>query len=133
VVAKPSSPLPELEVPVWLEPEEPTHPLAGLVRALEAGPVVAVGCDQPFVTPELLRALAQARAVPEVDGRLEPFPGAYDPSQLPVLRAALAAEAPVRATVAQLDPPRLAVDARLVENVNTPEQLAAAEARLRAR
>ena len=36
-------------------------------------------------------------AVPCVDGRLEPFPGRYDPSQLPVLREALAAEASLAA------------------------------------
>ena len=33
VVAKPGSALPPLEVPVWDEPEAPSHPLTGLVAA----------------------------------------------------------------------------------------------------
>ena len=35
VVAKAGTPLPALDVPVWIEPDEPSHPLAGLVHALE--------------------------------------------------------------------------------------------------
>jgi molybdenum cofactor guanylyltransferase len=131
VVAKRDTPLPPLDVPVWLEPDEPFHPLTGLVTALERGaPVVAVACDQPWVTGELLAALAGARAVASVDGEYEPFPGFYDPSQLPVLRTALQEEAGLRRTLARLAPPRLEVDAALVASVNTPEALAAAERRL---
>jgi len=33
VVAKPGTALPPLDVPVWQEPEEPAHPLAGIVAA----------------------------------------------------------------------------------------------------
>src|SRR3954469_1305574 len=63
VVAKRASPLPALDVPVVVEPDEPTHPLCGVVAALEAGSaavvaVVAVACDQPWVTGEVLAALA---------------------------------------------------------------------------
>jgi molybdopterin-guanine dinucleotide biosynthesis protein A len=127
VVAKRSTPLPELDVPVWLEPDEPFHPLTGLVTALEHGPCVAVACDQPWVTGALLHDLAAARAVASVDGEYEPFPGHYDPAQLPVLRDALAAQAGLRRTLARLAPPRLEVDPRLVASVNTPEELAEAE------
>jgi molybdopterin-guanine dinucleotide biosynthesis protein A len=126
VVAKRSTPLPQLGVPVWIEPDEPYHPLTGLVAALEHGPCVAVACDQPWLTGALLRELADARAVASVDGEYEPFPGYYDPAQLPVLREALTEEAGLRRTLARLAPPRLDVDPRLVAGVNTPEELAAA-------
>ena len=77
---------------------------------------------------------AEARAVASVDGEYEPFPGYYDPAQLPVLREALARGGRRCArTLARLAPPRLEVDARLVASVNTPEALAAAERRLAAR
>ena len=109
VVAKRATVLPPgLDVPVWLEPDTPFHPLCGLVAALERGPVIAVACDQPWVTGELLGALAAAGpTVPWVDGRFEPFPGHYDPSQLPVLRDALAEQASLRATLARLAPRKL--------------------------
>jgi molybdopterin-guanine dinucleotide biosynthesis protein A len=134
VVAKRGTVLPELDVPVWIEPDTPSHPLCGLVAALERGPAVAVACDQPWVTGELLTALATAPGptVPWVDGRHEPFPGRYDPSQLPALREALADEASLRSTLAALSPAKLDVTpfgdpARLVASVNTPAELAAAE------
>jgi molybdopterin-guanine dinucleotide biosynthesis protein A len=135
VVAKRATSLPPLDVPVWLEPDEPAHPLTGLVRALEGGrPVVAVGCDMPFVTPELLVALAalDGAAAPRVDGRLEPFPARYEPAALPALRAALAREAPVRAVLEELAPAELDLSAfgdpaQLVWSVNTPDDLASAQ------
>ena len=59
MVAKRETLLPALEVPVWTEPDTPFHPLCGLVAALGARrPVIAVACDQPWVTAELLTALA---------------------------------------------------------------------------
>ncbi len=124
VVAKPGTELPD--VPVWHEPDEPSHPLVGLVTALEHGPVVAVACDQPWLTPELLRALAEHDG-PAIAVANEPFPGRYEPSQLPVLRAALAAEASLRATLEQLAPAVLGVPRELVASVNTREDLEAAE------
>jgi molybdopterin-guanine dinucleotide biosynthesis protein A len=137
VVAKRATILPPgLDVPVWLEPDTPFHPLCGLVAALERGAVIAVACDQPWVTGELLGALAVAgAAVPWVDGRFEPFPGHYDPSQLPVLRDALAEEASLRATLTRLAPLKLDLapfgdPARLVASINTRDELAAAEREL---
>jgi molybdopterin-guanine dinucleotide biosynthesis protein A len=135
VVAKRDTALPELDVPVWIEPDEPFHPLTGLVAALERGPVVAVACDQPWVTSALLSALARAPAVPWIDGAYEPLPAHYEPSQLPVLRAALAEEASLRRTLERLDPARFDLSpfgdpVRLVAGVNTPEELAAAEREL---
>jgi molybdopterin-guanine dinucleotide biosynthesis protein A len=123
VVAKAATPLPPVGVEVWLEPDEPQHPLLGIVTALEraGGPVVAAGCDQPWLEPELLRALATADgpAAARVDGRLEPLPARYEPAALPALRAALDARAPLREAVAGAAP--VDVEARVVASVNTPE------------
>ncbi|HWK30304.1 MAG TPA: NTP transferase domain-containing protein [Solirubrobacter sp.] len=140
VVAKRSTELPAVDVPVWVEPDALFHPWCGLVCALSRGtPVVAVACDQPFVTGALLRALVDAPepAVPVVDGRREPFPGRYEPSQLSVLEAALAEEWSLRRTLAALAPAPFDVSAfgdpaRLVASVNTPAALAAAERELAA-
>jgi molybdenum cofactor guanylyltransferase len=137
VVAKPGFALPAgVSAPVWEEPEAPVHPLCGIVAALEraGGPVVVVACDQPWVPAALLRALADAEAPLVVcdAGRLEPFPGRYSPELTDGLRAALVAEAPLRATLAGLAPGRL--DLRrfgdptgLTASLNTPAALAAAE------
>jgi molybdenum cofactor guanylyltransferase len=130
VVAKADTPLPALAVPVWREPDEPVHPLLGIVTALERadGAVLAIGCDMPFATSDLLARLAAGpEAAVEADGRLAPFPARYEPTALPALRAALAREAPVRETLAALAPVTIAIgDARLVASVNTPEELASA-------
>jgi molybdopterin-guanine dinucleotide biosynthesis protein A len=83
-----------------------------------------------------LTALAAAGpSVPWVGGRHEPFPGHYDPSQLPVLRDALAEEASLQATLVRLAPLKLEVapfgdPARLVASINTRGELAAAEREL---
>jgi molybdenum cofactor guanylyltransferase len=129
VVAKAGTPLPE-GLRVWHEPDEPFHPLLGVVTALEyaGGPVVAIGCDQPFVPGELLARLA---AGPEtavtIGGRIEPFPARYEPAWLPALRAALEREAPMRATLEALAPATIEFEAAALRSVDTPEDLAAAE------
>jgi molybdenum cofactor guanylyltransferase len=127
VVAKASTSLPALDVPVWHEPDEPSHPLLGIVTALERAqrPVVAIGCDMPFATPDLLARLAAGpEAAVRTCGEIAPFPARYEPAALPALRAALAAEAPVRATLAALQPDTIDVDERLVASINTPDELA---------
>jgi molybdopterin-guanine dinucleotide biosynthesis protein A len=131
VVAKPGSELPELGVPVWHEREGISHPLAGLVCALEraGGPVVALACDMPFVTAELVARLAAAPGTATAAAD-QPFPGRYDPSALPVLRGALDREAPVREALAALGPVEIAAGAGELAGINTPEELAAASLRL---
>ncbi len=109
MVAKRGTALPD--VPTWHEPDEPTHPLVGLITALEHGPVIAVACDQPWLTPELLRALADHDG-PAIAVEREPFPGRYEPLQLPVLRDALEQEASLRATLGRLQPAVLGCGAR---------------------
>ena len=130
VVAKPGSALPPLEVPVWDEPEAPSHPLTGLVAALEraGGPVVALACDMPFVSPGLIARLAAAKGVAAPAG--EAFPARYEPSALPALRAGLAREAAVRAVLAELGAAPVEADAEELVGINDPDALARAEAAL---
>jgi molybdenum cofactor guanylyltransferase len=63
VVAKHSTALPPLDVPIWVEPDEPRHPLAGVVHALRmasARRVVVLACDMPLVPEDLLRTLLKS-------------------------------------------------------------------------
>jgi molybdopterin-guanine dinucleotide biosynthesis protein A len=141
VVAKPSTTVGGIDaVEMVAEPEEPVHPLAGIVAALRhAGrPLVILGCDFTFVPAPLLRALALAPeplVVPAPGGAPQPLVARWTPGLLPDLEAALAREEPLRRTVAALSP-RLLDDAELIRfgdparaffNVNTPADLRAAE------
>jgi molybdopterin-guanine dinucleotide biosynthesis protein A len=141
VVAKPDTALPPLSAPVIVEPEQPRHPLCGIVAALrhagERGTVV-LGCDMPFATPALLRWLAstgEALVVPVVDGRPQALLARYDPALLPELERALASEEPLQRTIASLRP-RLVTEEELARfgdpqllsfNVNTPADVERAE------
>ncbi len=129
------------EVEVVAEPAEPTHPLVGIVVALRhAGrPLVVLGCDFPFAPPALLGALAEAPEpllVPAPAGEPQPLMARWSPALLPRLEAALEREEPLRRTVAALSPrllddtelARFGDPARAFFNVNTPEDLRAAEA-----
>ena len=144
VVAKPQTVLPPLDVPVWQEPEEPSHPLTGVVAALERaqGPVVVCSCDLPFLAPALLSHLAgrtEPLVVIEAGGRLHPLIGRYSHELTDALRAARDEERPLQEVVAELgavritDPKlrRYGDPERLVFNVNTPADLARAEEMLR--
>jgi molybdopterin-guanine dinucleotide biosynthesis protein A len=110
VVAKGDTSLPPLGVEVWREPDEPTHPLCGIVTALErAGgrPAVVCGCDMPFVSPGLLIKLATSDrqlVVPRAGGRLHPLIARYDPTLLEPLRHALRRQRPLQDVVAGLEP-----------------------------
>ena len=128
VVAKAGTPLPPLDVPVWREPDEPVHPLLGVVTALERArrPVLAIACDMPFLTSDLLARLAAGpEAAVRVGDRVAPFPARYDPAHLPALRVALAREASLQSTVTALAPALLdGVDDHVLASINTPEELA---------
>jgi molybdopterin-guanine dinucleotide biosynthesis protein A len=145
VVAKRSSVLPaslgEVVVESVAEPDEPTHPLAGIVAALRHAdrPLVVLGCDFPFVPPALLRALADAAeplVVPAPGGEPQPLVARWSPALLPRLEAALAREEPLRRTVAALAPrllddaalARFGAPARTFFNVNSDADRRAAEA-----
>jgi molybdenum cofactor guanylyltransferase len=141
VVAKRETPLPAIAVEVWREPDEPAHPLCGIVAALEqaAGkPVLACGCDMPFVSARLLTELATREGrlvVPRSDGRLHPLLARYDPAVLEALRMALDERRPLQAVVARLEPTviegqelqSLGDPALLLFNVNEPDDLRRAE------
>ena len=131
VVAKPGSSLPALDVAVWDEPAEPAHPLTGLVAALErAGrPIVALACDMPFVTADLITRLAAADGIAAPPG--EAFPARYEPAALPALRAALQREAAVRDVLAELGAVPIDADTRALTGINDPDALARAESSLR--
>lgn len=140
VVAKADTVLPDLgEVSVWIEPDEPRHPLAGIVHALRRAAgreVVVCAGDMPQVTPALVRRLivGDADGAPAVvfghpDGALEPLFARYAPGALDPL--ARTGTGPLRAAVAALGPVVLPVDdPALFANVNTPGDLADAEAAL---
>jgi molybdopterin-guanine dinucleotide biosynthesis protein A len=121
--------------------------LGGLYTALSAAsqPLVAVvACDMPFVCPDLLAALRDALiadeadiAIPRLQSGLEPFHAVYRRDAcLPHIQATLEADQwRVDAWFAKVgrryfdlqelrsyDP-----DLRCFSNVNTPEELAAAE------
>jgi molybdopterin-guanine dinucleotide biosynthesis protein A len=126
VVAKAGSELPPLDVPVWEEPGEPSHPLSGLICALEraGGPVVALACDMPFVSAALIARLAAAEGATTAG---QPFPGRYEPADLPALRQALERQAAVKHALA---PAVIDADPGELDGVNTPEELAAASLRI---
>lgn len=141
VVCKQDTALPRLEgVERWEEPREPRHPLTGIVHALEraGGPVLVCAADMPFVTPEACRSLlsvaaraAEAPAAVAVTAdRLQPLFAVYAPGALPLLRRA-EPEAPLTRMVEELEPVRLALPDRVLRSVNTPDDLAAAEAAVR--
>lgn len=147
VVAKASTPLPTLDCRLVFEPDEPRHPLAGIVAALGAGggrAVIAAGCDMPFLEPALLAAFASlgaALAVSEAGGRLQPLPGRYPAALEAELADALREGLPLGETAASLGAHvvREAELARFGEprwlcfSVNDDADLAAAELELRAR
>jgi molybdopterin-guanine dinucleotide biosynthesis protein A len=101
-------------------------PLAGVVAGLRlaSGDVcVVLPVDCPRVTPALLQDLARAcrdAAVPQTG----PLPGAYRRGALPVLERRLAADAlSLRDALRELDVRTLELDAALLVDVDTPEEL----------
>ena len=106
VVAKASSTLPDLDCPVVAEPDEPSHPLTGIIAALEhlEKPAVVIACDLPLVPPALISALAgrEADLVVPADPRPQPLVARYSPSLLPRLRASLVMGEPLVKLVAEI-------------------------------
>jgi molybdopterin-guanine dinucleotide biosynthesis protein A len=143
VVCKSSTELPALDgVERWDEPDEPQHPLTGIVHALETAgePVLVCAADMPFITPDGLRTLltpvhsgtgtSSPVVIATSQGELQPVVGVYAPAALDHLRAAPPDE-PLTRTVEGLSPTRVALPPLILRNVNTPEELAEAEEALR--
>jgi molybdopterin-guanine dinucleotide biosynthesis protein A len=140
VVAKRSTPLPLLREQMHYEPESPRHPLCGVIAALEfaaerspAPAVLLLACDMPFLTSPLLDWLASldGSAMAEVGGRPQPLLSLCLPEHLPILRAALDEQHPLRDAMAALAPSivderelsRFGDPKRLCFNVNGPSDL----------
>jgi molybdopterin-guanine dinucleotide biosynthesis protein A len=139
IVAKIDTELPSVAgATVWVEPDEPRHPLLGVVHALglaEGRPVLVCPVDLPFVSPTLIRRIVEAASRPSAaviaahDGRPQPLLGCYQPETLRPLTAALEREIPVREAVAALHPTHYEVeDADELFNINSPDDLLQAAA-----
>jgi molybdopterin-guanine dinucleotide biosynthesis protein A len=129
IVAKAGTPLPPLDgVERWDEPDEPRHPLTGIMFALErAGePVLVCAADMPFVTRDVCERLIHARALARTGARLQPLLGVYLPEWLPTLRAA-EPDAPLTRTVEALAPATIDLPEEVVRSIDTPEALRSAE------
>ncbi len=147
VVAKPGTPLPPLGAEIVREPSEPVHPLCGVLAALRSGAagsspdaVLALACDTPFLTPELLTWLAgqEGPVLLEQGGRLQPLPGRYPGVLAPRLQGAVSQGEPMGRALAALgarvvgerELARFGEPSRLCFNVNEPADLRAAESLL---
>jgi molybdopterin-guanine dinucleotide biosynthesis protein A len=136
-VAKPGTELPALPgVERWDEPAEPQHPVVGIVHALEqAGEaVLVVGADMPYVTPDACTSVlagggAAPAAVAVAGGVVQPLLAVYAPAAVEPLRSA-GATGRLTEMVEALGPGRVALPPAIVRSVNTPEDLAEAEAEL---
>jgi molybdopterin-guanine dinucleotide biosynthesis protein A len=115
-----------LPFPVLDDGSETRAALAGLVAGLRAAPTglcVVLPVDTPLVTPALLEQLAGACADAAAP-TTTPLPAAYRKTALPVLERRLqAGELALHEALAELDTARLEVDAALLVNVNTPDDL----------
>lgn len=139
VVAKQDTVLPQLagEAEVWIEPDEPHHPLAGVIHALRtasARRVLVLACDMPLVPEDLLRALLKASndvgAVARSHGIVEPLCACYTRQALRGLEhfeaGARAVDVVEALGVAHVDWD----DADAVLSVNAPEDVIRAQALL---
>jgi FdhD protein len=128
------------DTPVFVDETPNQGPLGGLVTALREAPddwVLAIAADVPYLEPEIIRALWEARdgarvVVPVTEKGLEPLLALYHRDCLPVARRVLAsgrrrlvaifAEVPV--VEVPLEALRTADPSmRSFLNVNTPEDL----------
>lgn len=138
VVAKRTSELPAVPgLERWDEPDDPTHPLTGVVAALHraAAPVVVLPVDLPHVPSALLAHLAtrpEPLVIVEGAGRRHPLLARITPEHAAALEAAALAGARVVETVEGLGAAVVGDDvvapmgdpALLLRNVNRPDDLA---------
>jgi molybdopterin-guanine dinucleotide biosynthesis protein A len=133
VIAKADSKLPSLPgVTVWVEPDNPRHPVMGIVHALamaEGRGVLVCAVDLPFVTPELIHRLATADAgkspavIAANGAEIQPLLGLYGPRSIgPLQRCGY--ESSMRELVTAIGAQRLEVgDPELLFNINSPEDV----------
>jgi molybdopterin-guanine dinucleotide biosynthesis protein A len=134
IITKPQMELPRLEgTMVWVEPEEPVHPLLGICEALAlAGgrPVLVCPVDMPFISPQLIGALASAdsdgRGAVMASCRGEPRPlvARYLPSSAALLADAAHGTVALEEVLRTLDPKLVEVEDEVeLFDVNTPDDL----------
>jgi molybdopterin-guanine dinucleotide biosynthesis protein A len=101
-------------------------PIAGVIAGLREAPTdvaVFLPVDCPLMTPEALRALAEACADAAVPAT-GPLPGAYAKSALPVLERRLGAgDLALHDALDELDVRQVELDEELLANVNTERDL----------
>jgi molybdopterin-guanine dinucleotide biosynthesis protein A len=134
VVAKRDTLLPPLAglADLWIEPDEPRHPLTGVAHALRLAAgraILVVAVDLPLMDAVTLRAIATAdpggaaAVVPRVHGRLQPLCALYTPAALAGLAAfdhgARATDIVVGLGIREVEPP----DPTAFFNVNRPEDV----------
>jgi len=127
---------------LWIEPDTPRHPLAGVAHALRLSAgraVLAVAVDLPCIDGATLRLIAEtepgdaAVVAPRVHGRLQPLCALYRPEALPGL-ASFDPGARATAVVEALGVREVEVpDPDAFLNVNRPEDLIGAAVCLSAR
>lgn len=139
IVAKRATRLPPLPagVRVWREPEEPRHPLTGVLHALRSAagrPVLCCAVDLPLLDAATLSRLLgaddgrHACVVPRLDGILQPLCAVWYPrAERSLVR--LPGGVAMRDVVGALDAREVPFDdPRPFTNVNTPEDLESVEA-----
>lgn len=101
-------------------------PIAGVIAGLRAATheiAVVIPVDMPMLTAAALRELAAACRDVAV-AQSGPLPGAYKRTALPALELALAEERlALREAIAELDVAIVDLDARLLVNVNTADDV----------
>src|SRR3954452_21014584 len=134
VVAKRDTILPPLAgvADLWIEPDEPRHPLAGVAHALRLAmgrAVLVVAVDLPLVDAATLRLIAgtdprgAAGVPPRVHGRLQPLCALYTPAAMTRL-ASFDPTARATDVIEQLGVREVEVpDPSAFLNVNRPEDL----------
>jgi molybdopterin-guanine dinucleotide biosynthesis protein A len=134
IITKPQTVLPKLEgAMIWVEPDEPVHPLLGVGEALAlAGGRAVLVCplDMPFISPRLLSTLAgverdgHAAVMASARGIARPLVACYTPAAGPQLSQAARSELPLEELVHALDPKLVEVEDELeLFDVNTPDDL----------
>ncbi len=141
VVAKDGVELPQLDqrVELWIEPDEPRHPVIGVIEALrraEGRAVLIIACDLPLLTSEVVALIASADAEGSVAvlasaaGRPQPLLARYQPAALALLEK-FDTDGAMTEQVMALLPTLVEVPAEASFNVNDLEQLKEVSRRLR--
>jgi molybdopterin-guanine dinucleotide biosynthesis protein A len=152
VVAAPNQDVPgashDRPVSIARDPTAHEGPLAGLLTGMELAReewIVVASCDVPLVQPALLELMAARRTeaadaiLPDLEGRLQPFPALVRARALPALRELFAGgerrigralERVEHVAVPEADLRKADADLRSFMNVNSPDDLARLEAAL---